>query len=112
MIKKLNITVIRTVLKVQEILFQNINSKERDKLILFFDKVIDVYYDIMKIVIKAKEVKYPEYYDVLVKIALKNDQNTILKKINYLVMAKDSVKYNVNNNLLIDSVIVSLGGIK
>ncbi len=103
---------IRTVLKVQEILFQNINSKERDKLILFFDKVIDVYYDIMKIVIKAKEVKYPEYYDILLKIALKNDQNTILKKINYLVMAKDSVKYNVNNNLLIDSVIVSLGGIK
>ena len=103
---------IRTILNIQDILFQYISSKERDKLILFFDKVIDVYYDIMKIVIKAKEIKYQEYYDNLEKIALKSDRDIILKKIDYLVMAKDLIKYNVNNNLLIDSIIVNLGGIK
>ena len=102
---------IRTILNIQNILFDTISNKERDKLILFFDKVIDVYYDIMKIEIKAKEIKYQEYYDILEKIALKNDRDKILKKINYLVMAKDSIKYNVNNNLLVDSVIVNLGGI-
>ena len=101
---------IRTILNIQNILFDTISNKERDKLILFFDKVIDVYYDIMKIEIKAKEIKYQEYYDILEKIALKNDRDKILKKINYLVMAKDSIKYNVNNNLLVDSVIVNLGG--
>ena len=103
---------IRTVLNIQNLLFQNITSKERDKLIIFFDKVIDIYYDIMKIVIKARNIKYQDYYDVLVSIALKNNRDIILKKINYLVLAKESIKYNVNNNLLIDSVIVNLGGIK
>ena len=63
-----------------------------------------------KIEIKVKEIKYQKYYDVLEKIALKNERENILKKINYLVMAKDMIKYNVNVNLLVDSVIVNLGG--
>ena len=103
---------IKTLVDIQNLLFQNISNKERDNLILFFDKVIDIYYDIMKIEIKAKEIKYQKYYDVLEKFALKNEKENILKKINYLVMAKDMIKYNVNVNLLVDSVIVNLGGIK
>ena len=101
---------IKVILDIQNILFQYISSKERDKLILFFDIVIDVYYDIMKIVINSQKLKYLDYYDVLRAIALKNSKESIIKKINYLVMAKDSIRYNVNNNLLVDSVIVNLGG--
>ena len=101
---------VRTVINIQNILFDTISSKERDKLILFFDRVIDIYYDIMKIAIEAKNIKYQKYYDVLSWIALKNNRNVILNKINYLLMAKETIKYNVNNNLLVDSIIVSLGG--
>ena len=109
-VKQIETIGVRTILNVQDILFNIISSKERDKLILFFDKVIYVYYDIMKISIKSKEIKYSEYFDILSEIALKSNQNVILEKINYLVMAKETIKYNVNNNLLIDSVIVNLGG--
>jgi len=109
-VKEIESIGVKSILKIQDILFSTISSKERDKLILFFDKVIDVYYDIMKISIKSKVIRYNQYYDILSEIALKIDVNSILKKINYLVMAKDSIKYNVNNNLLVDSIIVNLGG--
>ena len=101
---------IKVILRVQEILFDTISVKERDKLIIFFDKVIDLYYDIMKISLNDKKVKYKNYVDILSEIAFKNSRDIILKKINYLVLAKDAIKYNVNNNLLVDSVIVNLAG--
>lgn len=101
---------IRSILNTQDMLFDKISTKERDKLIIFFDKVIDIYYDIMKISLNDKKIKYKKYVDILLEIALKNNRDIILEKINYLVLAKDSIKYNVNNNLLIDSVIVNLGG--
>jgi len=109
-VKEIESVGVKSILKIQDILFSTISSKERDKLILFFDKVIDVYYDIMKIGIKSKVIRYNQYYDILSEIALKIDRNNIFEKINYLVMARDAIKYNVNNNLLVDSVIVNLGG--
>ena len=36
--------------------------------------------------------------------------DAILYKINYLLNIKDSIKYNVNVNLLFDSVIINVGG--
>ena len=43
-------------------------------------------------------------------IAKKNAQNKIIDKINILIKMKDRIKNNVNINLLIDSLIVSIGG--
>jgi len=43
-------------------------------------------------------------------IVKKNDTTTIINKINFLIDAKDSVKYNVNINLLVDSIILGIGG--
>ena len=109
-ILKVENTGIRAILNVQDILFDRISVKERDKLIIFFDKVVDIYYDIMKISLNDQKIKYKSYFDVLSDIALKNSRDIILEKINYLVLAKDAIKYNVNNNLLVDSIIVNLGG--
>jgi hypothetical protein len=39
-----------------------------------------------------------------------NSLEDILNKINILVEYKDSIKFNVNSNLLIDSIIISIGG--
>ena len=44
-------------------------------------------------------------------MSVKNSLDDILNKINILVEYKDSIKFNVNSNLLIDSVIIGLGGI-
>ena len=101
---------VRTIMKEQELLFNLVSMKDRDKLVNVFDKMIDMYYDIMKINTGNKFIKFNNYLDVLTDIASKNTSNEILNKINYLVDTKETVKNNVNVNLLVDSVIINIGG--
>lgn len=98
------------IMKEQELLFSHINIKERDKFISFFDKMIDMYYDILKILSGNQKITFNEYFKELKAIASKNDQAKILNKINILLELKDTIKNNVNINLLIDSLIVRVGG--
>ena len=93
----------------ENILSDIISSKDREKLISFIDKLIDMYLNIMKIVIDDKNINLL-YYDELVKYVDNNDINRLTYKINCLIDAKDSIKYNVNINLLIDKVILRIGG--
>ncbi len=101
---------VRTIMKEQELLFNTVLMKDRDKLLNVFDKMIDMYYDIMKINTGNKLIKFNNYLDILINIASKNTNNEILNKINFLVDAKETVKNNVNVNLLVDSVIINIGG--
>ena len=101
---------IRTIMKEKEIVFDYISIKDREKLVNFFDKMIDMYYDIMKININEKNIENIDYYNELLVISKKNTIDNILNKINYLIEVKDSVKYNVNCNLLFDSLIINIGG--
>ena len=101
---------VRTIMKEQELLFNIVSMKDRDKLVNVFDKMIDMYYDIMKINTGNKLIKFNNYLDILINIASKNTNNEILNKINFLVDAKETVKNNVNVNLLVDSVIINIGG--
>ena len=98
----------KSVIDVNDFLFSKISSKDREQLVNFFDKVIDMYYNIMKIIISNKSDML--YYDKLVKFSYSNDKNKILDKINLIMGAKDAIRYNVNCNLLIDSLILSIGG--
>ena len=100
----------RTIMKEQELLFNTVPMKDRDKLVNVFDKMIDMYYDIMKINTGNKFIKFNSYLDILTDIASKNTSDNILNKINFLVDAKGTVKNNVNVNLLVDSVIINIGG--
>ena len=109
-VKKIEYNGIKAVTSVSDILFNNISSKDREKMVLIFDNMVDIYYDIIKVEIGKRNIKYKEYYDVFFDISSKNNHEVLLEKINYLVMAKDSIKYNVNSNLLVDSVVVNLGG--
>lgn len=101
---------IKTIIKEQDLIFNFIGSKERDKFITFFDKMIDMYYDIFKISNGSQIIIYNNYLDKFTMIAKKNAQNKIIDKINILIKMKDRIKNNVNINLLIDSLIVSIGG--
>lgn len=109
-IKSIENSGIRSILNEQVLLFNYVSIKDRDKLIHVFDKMIDMYYDIMKINSGSNSIKNVNYLDILSDIAGKNDINLILNKINYLVEAKDSIRSNVNVNLLVDSLIINLGG--
>ena len=74
------------------------------------DEMINIYYDVIKLNSGIENIRYKEYYDKLDFINKKNDRNKLLTKINYLLESKDTIKFNVNINLLIDSIIVNLGG--
>ena len=111
-IKSLENNGIRTILNEQKLMFDKISIKDREKYIVFFDKMIDMYYDIMKINLGSLTSQFKEYIDDFKEIANKNSSFSLLKKINYLCDAKDTIKNNVNMNLLIDSVIIGLGGIR
>ena len=101
---------IKTIYKEQELLFDTIGVKEREKYIIFFDKLIDMYYDILKISNGVENIKNSNYFDNLKAIAMKNNPMKLLDKIDMLIEMKDTIKNNVNINLLIDSLIVSVGG--
>ena len=99
------------VMKEQEILFDTIGVKEREKYVYFFDKLIDMYYDILKILNGDKNIQYVDYLEKFDKISKNNTHEGVLRKISLLIGYKDRIKYNVNINLLIDSLIVNIGGI-
>ena len=56
-------------------------------------------------------IKCIKWIDEIKNISSMNSLEDILNKINILVEYKDSIKFNVNSNLLMDSVIISIGGV-
>ena len=109
-ISKLETKGIDTIINVKEFWFSIVGPKDRDKMIEVFDIMIDVYYDMMKMLNGNKNIKYSKFIDKISELVRLNNLNGILEKINILLEAKDSVKFNVNSNLLIDSIIISIGG--
>ena len=103
-------TGIKAILNTKEYWFNHIGSKERDLMSMVFDIMIDIYYDVLKINNGFDSIKYTSYYDELSRISKMNSQAMLLDKIDYLITCKDSIKTNVNSNLLIDSLIVRFGG--
>lgn len=101
---------LKTIMDTKELWFNNIGAKDRDLMVRVFDIMIDLYYDILKLKNEINNIRYVDYSDKLKEIANYNSQNNILKKIEYLILCKDSIKLNVNSNLLIDSLVVNIGG--
>ena len=101
---------LRSLINEQDLVFKFFNQKDRENFILFFDKIINIYYDIMKINVGEKNICFSNYYDKLKVISDKNSIVSINNKINYLIKTKGLIKNNININLLIDSVIVKIGG--
>lgn len=98
------------IVNLQNIWFNKVNSKDREYYQNLFDILIDMYNDLVKIKIGTSNIKYNKYYDRLVIFVDKNSLDNLLNKLNYLMMVKDSIKFNVNINLLMDSVVINIGG--
>ena len=109
-IKKVESSGINVLMDEKEILLDKINIKDREMVISFFDEMIDMYYDIMKINISENNSYNIKYYDELLGFSKKNDNYNILRKINKIIELKERIKYNVNCNLLIDDLIINIGG--
>lgn len=102
---------IDTIIDVKDIWFSVVGTKERDKMVEVFDIMIDLYYDIMKVLSGSENVKCIKWKKKIMEFAKINNLDKILKKINILMEAKDSIKFNVNSNLLLDSIIIGIGGV-
>lgn len=102
---------INTIIDVKDIWFSVVGTKERDKMVEVFDIMIDLYYDIMKVLSGSDNIKCFKWKERIYEFVKMNNLDKILKKINILMEAKDSIKFNVNSNLLLDSVIISIGGV-
>ena len=99
------------IIDVKDLWFSLIGAKDRDKMVLVFDKMIDIYYDMMKIKNCNNNIKCIKWIDEIKNISSMNSLEDVLNKINILVEYKDSIKFNVNSNLLMDSLIISIGGV-
>ena len=84
-IKKIETSGKRCIMETNDLIFNKISAKNREQLVNFFDKLIDMYYDIMKIIISGGRNNSILYYDVLVEYANNNDEKKILSKIDCLV---------------------------
>lgn len=101
---------IRTILDIKKIWNDKVISKDRERIIMIFDRLIDMYYDVLMIKEGISKIKFVDYYDSFVEFSKVNDVNSLLYKINYLIEVKDSIKFNINVNLLILDLIVNVGG--
>lgn len=101
---------LETVLKIGDILNDKISLRDRENVGMLIDKMIDLYYYILKIKNGIDLDDFFNYVDKLKVICDKNSQDEIVSKINYLIQSKERVKYNVNINLLVDALIVNVGG--
>jgi DNA polymerase-3 subunit delta' len=99
------------ILSVKDVWFSEISSKDREKMVLVFDRMIDIYYDIMKLLTGSAYIKLTKWSDKISELSKLNNIDGVLSKINILLDAKESIKFNVNSSLLMDSIIVSIGGI-
>ena len=102
---------IDVIVSVKDIWFSVVGTKERDRMIVVFDRMIDIYYDVMKILSGRMDIKCLKFEDKIRVIASINSMDLVIEKINILLEAKDSIKFNVNSSLLMDSVIIRIGGL-
>ena len=102
---------IDVIVSVKDIWFSVVGAKERDRMIVVFDRMIDIYYDVMKILSGRMDIKCLKFEDKIREIASINSMDLVIEKINILLEAKDSIKFNVNSSLLMDSVIIRIGGL-
>jgi len=110
-IKELEYSGINCIIREKEIWFNTIEAKNRDGMIVVIDNIITMYYDILKLLIdRDGDLHFEEYRDEFYKIALRNELKGIIDKIRCLVEVKDSIKFNVNSNLLVDKIIFNVGG--
>ena len=87
------------------------NFKEKDDIIYAFEVFILYYKDILNIKLNRNLEVFINHKDIINNIAHSNTINQIISKINFLLEAKNNIKFNANINLLIDKLIIDMDGV-
>ena len=80
-------------------------------MVLAIDNLISMYYDILKLFVDREcNINFENYREEYYQFIDNNSLEGLIEKIGCLVDAKDSVRFNVNSNLLVDKIILKVGG--
>ena len=83
--------------------------KDRQSNINAMDIMINFYYDVFKYKISGNVIVFVDKLDLIKKVS-SNDINKIMYKMELLIEMKKLIGNNLNTNLLIDYMIIKLGG--
>lgn len=84
--------------------------KERQELLNAFNILLLFYKDVFNYHL-TKEVKiFKEYVKDIEYVVQKNKIDVIISKINVIMSLKEKIKFNINNNLLMDKLLIELEG--
>lgn len=98
---------INTHININKLLFQyDYDSEEVFKILILY------YKDVLNYILKRKTHIFSSNIDNLDKISKKNTELQIIKKINILLKLIQYLKVNVNKKMIIDKLIIMLGGVK
>ena len=85
--------------------------KDKESNIIGIDLLINFYYDVLRMKIGIDRIFYKEYLDIFDFVNKNNEMDKILKKINILLEVKENIKFNLNPTLMVDKLVIDLGGV-
>jgi DNA polymerase-3 subunit delta' len=82
--------------------------KEKNDIIMAFETMILFYKDVLNYLYKKDIEVFCFYIDNIKIVANLNDEKDIIRKLDKIIIAKEKIKNNINTNLLIDKLIISM----
>ena len=89
----------------------NLTKTVKEINIFLVEIMLYFYYDVLNMIIKKDNSIFYDYSDKLKIVVSRNNLETVIKKINILLINCEKIRYNVNINLLYDKLIIDLGEI-
>ena len=82
--------------------------REKEDIITFFELLIFYYKDVVNCKLNRKNIFIEKIDQTIIE---NNTVNSLSHKINLLIYYKDKLNVNANQNLLIDRMIIDIGGV-
>ncbi len=84
--------------------------KNREEMLIAFEIIIMFYREILSLYFDKEVEIFNDYSNEIQEIYQKNTRKAISKKLHVIMDIKSKIKYNVNRKLLMDQLIIQLGG--
>ena len=88
----------------------NQNFKERQEVVNAFNILLLFYKDVFNYHVTKEVQIFNEYVKEIEYAVKKNKIDVIISKINVIMSLKEKIKFNINNNLLMDKLLIELEG--
>ena len=84
--------------------------KEKNELFNAFTILLLFYKDVLNDILGKKIEIFTDFESDIKQISSKNEKSKLISKINVIINLREKIKFNVNNNLLMDKLIIELEG--